>query len=159
MPIIDTPILDQFTAARQAYLAACDAAAAMTNEYAEAEMHVGANEQERKAAMKRLSPEEYEGWQAQLVALRGPKAAAIAYRDRCEKDYNGIRDLLNYETAQLQRATIELRAEVSEAERITAQLYAATADAEARRNGTRPTAVELRLRHLEAVPVGDEPPF
>lgn len=122
------PLTDELHAARLAYLAACDAAAAITKEHGELRLQVGGNETERRAAQKRATQEEYDGWLIQFTMLDVSKTEAIMWRDRCEKDLNTLRDLFNRETAELQRATADRCTEIAHLERVTSARNADTTD-------------------------------
>lgn len=147
-------LTDELHTARLAYLAACDAAAAITKEHGELRLQVGGNETERRAAQKRVPPEQYDALLVAFAALDAAKTDAIAWRERCEKDLNTLRDLFNRETAEIQHATADRCTEIAHLERVTSARNADTADVYARMAGTRTTMAEIRARYPAAGTAG-----
>lgn len=142
-PMNDIPLIEQVEQARLDYLSAANAAAAITTEYGELKARVGGNETERKAAAKRTTPEEYDGWLLQFAAIDAARTDAVAYRDRCEKNLNTLRDMLNRETIDVQRVTTDRRLEAAQVERDTANVLYVAADVKAAREDTRRTMLTI----------------
>lgn len=134
----DQTLLEQVEQARQVYLGACDGAAATGKEHGELRVVVGGNETERKAAAKRIPAEQYEALVQQFAAADVARSEAIAWRDRCEKDLNTLRDMLCRETADVEFATAVQQVEAAN---IAAKIA-----------GTRPLLSEIRRR--ATVPAG-----
>lgn len=87
-----------------AHVKATDAAAACFS----LKSIVGGNETERKAAKAKMSEDEYAAYLEQYNEAELVKVHASAAAERSEKILNTLRELLNSETAETQRAWAEI---------------------------------------------------
>lgn len=69
---------------------------------------VGGNEADRKRQAASMSKDEYQGYVLHLAEAEKEKASAVALLERSEKELNVLRELLNHETANVNRAWSEI---------------------------------------------------
>lgn len=110
-------ILAQVREARAIYNQAHVAAETAAARYADLKTKVGSNEADRKTAKANTPEDVYAGYLTDYAAAELDKIAASAASERAQKNYDGLREELQRETADVNRAWAEI------ADR-TAQTYA-----------------------------------
>lgn len=100
--------------------------------FAESKRRVDSNEAERKKAQQDTSPAIYAEWIEQYCVDEATKIEAAAHLERVEKNLNVLRELLNHETAQIERGTAELQDTISQRYAMLARQNSALVDTRAR---------------------------
>lgn len=105
---------EQVHEALEAWLEAQQGATNAAAAYAELKSIVGGNEAERKAQQAKTPAEEYELYRMHFADAERAKSITAAAAERSEKVLNVLREVLQAETADTNRATAELAARTAD---------------------------------------------
>jgi hypothetical protein len=94
--------------ARATFNEAHVAAETATARFADLKTKVGSNEADRKTAKANTPEDVYAGYLTDYAAAELDKIAAVAASDRAQKNYDGLREELQHETAEINRAWAEI---------------------------------------------------
>lgn len=100
--------IEQVRAALEQFTAAHEDAEGRIAAVATLKLSVGSNEADRKKQQVSMPADEYAGYVASLAEAEKEKAAAVATLERREKELNVLRELLQRETADVNRAWAEI---------------------------------------------------
>jgi hypothetical protein len=106
--MINPTLADQVREALATFQSAHEAAEVAAAAYAHQKRLIGSNEAERKERKAETSADEYSGYVDHLPIVEHNYKAATAHLERVEKNLNVLRELLQHDTANINRAWSEI---------------------------------------------------